>query len=391
MDKFVKYCEDESFVRWVLKPDNELNTFWNNYLNEHPSEKETIQTARLIVSHLQTVPSNKNDLLKESREIYSSIMNKLDSRKKKSRTKILMFSLFRYAAVGILFFAMGVLIHQYAFQQNTPVIPAINPSYSTLILSDGHNVQIPDKKSEIEYTPSGNIIINKKDTFQNNRIYTEPTLNELFVPYGKIASIKLPDGTSAFLNAGSRLVYPSEFEGDKREVSLIGEGYFKVAHNKEKPFIVRTNELNIEVLGTEFDLSAYPSDKIIETVLVNGSVKITKPGFHLRNKEYILEPNQRAAFNIETKETKITQVDVENYVAWHQGYLIFETQELNRVIKNLERYYNIRIGLTDPTLGLLRITGKLELKNDEETVLNILAKTASLDLVNTNESQYVLR
>jgi len=394
MDKLFKYYEDQNFIRWVLKPTKDLDEYWNNYIKKHEDEQEQIRVARMIVSHLKSTPTH--DTSKVSKEVFSSIVKELDNEGKKSKKKIILFSYFRYAAVGILFFVLGVAINQYlnkekniGFLQSPQV--SNNPAYSTLILSDGSNVQIPDKTSEIEYKPNGQIVINKKDTVRSPSITTDQNFNELFVPYGKNASIKLPDGTLAHLNAGSRLVYPSKFEGSQRTVSLIGEGYFEVVHNSKMPFIVKTEELNIEVLGTKFDLSAYPTDKIVETILVEGKVKISKPGFHLGSKDYILEPNQRAAFNIDTKETNISNVDVENYVSWHEGYMIFETQELNRVVKKLERYYNIRIGLVDPTLGLLRITGKLELKEDKETVLNIFAKAASLDLVNTNESEYVLK
>ncbi len=395
MDKFLKYYEDPDFVRWVLNPTKDLEEYWDDYMKKHESEKEQIRIARMIVSHLQSAPTP--NVSNVSKEVFSSIITELDNKGRKSRKKIILFSYFRYAAVGILFFVMGVAINQYLNNNNrdNEVFENIqvnnSPGYSTLILSDGSNVQIPEKKSEIEYKPDGQIVINKKDTVSTPKIRNNENINELFVPYGKNASIKLPDGTIAHLNAGSRLAYPSSFDGGKRVVSLMGEGYFEVVHDVNKPFIVKTEELNIEVLGTKFDLSAYPADKIVETILVEGKVKISKPGFHLGSKEYILEPNQRAAFDIETKKTSISKVDVENYISWHQGYLIFETQELNRVIKKLERYYNIQIGLADPTMGMLRITGKLELRGDKETVLNIFAKAAALDLVNTNESEYMLR
>ena len=394
MDKFLKYYENRDFVRWVLNPTKDLDVYWDNYIKENEAEKKEIQTAYLIVSQLKS--KEISNVSVTSQEVFSSVIKELNNQNGKSKKRIIYLSVFRYAAVGIIFFLLGVAINQFLNKEKYSEIQQSltvnnNPAYSTLTLSDGSNVQIPNKKSEIEYKPDGQIVINKKDTVLSRQTLTEESFNELFVPYGKNASIKLPDGTLAHLNAGSRLVYPPKFEGSKRMVYLVGEGYFDVTHNEEMPFIVKTEELNIEVLGTTFDLSAYPSDKIVETVLVEGKVKISKPGFHLGNNEYILEPNQRAAYNIETKDTKISNVDIENYVSWHQGYLIFETQELNRIIKKLERYYNIKIGTVDPTLGLLRITGKLELKHERETVLNILAKTASLELIKTNETEYMYR
>ncbi len=395
MDKFLKYFEDPNFVRWVNNPSKELDVYWSDYIKNNDSEKEQIKTARLILLHLKSrseVPKLKNI----SEEIYSSALKHIQINKRKTTSKIILLQYMKYAAIGLIFFALGVTVNHFTNQDKQDELYSelqdINQSeYSTLILSDGSNVQLPDKSSDIEYKSNGQIIINHRDTVQSKKPLIEQDQNVLFVPYGKNASIKLSDGTVAYLNAGSRLVYPNTFDGETRTVSLIGEGYFDVAHNAEMPFIVKTHKLNIEVLGTRFDLSAYPNDNIVETILVEGKVKITKPGLLFGNEEYILEPNQRAAYNIDTKNTKITNVDVEKYVTWHKGYLIFETQELNRVIKKLERYYNIRIDLIDPTLGFLRLTGKLELKEDKRTVLNVLAKTASVDLVQTNESEYVLK
>ena len=104
-----------------------------------------------------------------------------------------------------------------------------------------------------------------------------------------------------------------------------------------------------------------------------------------------MKPNQKAVFDPETRETQIAHVNAANYVSWHEGFLILDTQELNRVIRKLERFYNISIKLEDPTLGMVRISGKLELKEETKKVLNILAKTASVELVQINHSKYVLK
>jgi ferric-dicitrate binding protein FerR (iron transport regulator) len=216
-------------------------------------------------------------------------------------------------------------------------------------------------------------------------------LNQLVVPFGKNSSIRLPDGTIASLNAGSRLIYPSKFEGKNREVYLIGEGFFEVSHNADMPFIVKTSDLQVEVLGTKFNLSAYPSDSFIETVLVEGKVKLIENAFQIVKGNFVLEPNQLASYNRENAETKIAHVDVRNYVAWHHGYLNFESSDLSRIVKKLERYYNIQIRLGDPMLGSRTISGKLKLKEEIDGVLTALASTASAELVKINESIYVVK
>lgn len=394
MDDYLKYLEDPKFIKWVIRPTKELNEFWTDYMENHESEKDQIKSARTLVLSLQSAPVPNSD--KIARQIYRSVQKEIGIHKPKSKSRNLLLTLSKYAAVGLIFFSLGIAVNHYLKESNQNDFQYFKPTensypYTILTLSDGKNVQIPDKESEIGYSTNGQIVINKKDTVETGQAITPKRLNELFVPYGKNASIKLPDGTIAHLNAGSRLLYPSEFKGTNRVVSLIGEGYFNVTHNESMPFIVQTQEVNIEVLGTRFDVSAYPGDNVIETVLLEGKVKMVNPGLPLLHKEFFLEPNQRAAFDIETKKTTISEVDAKNYISWHEGYLLFETQDLNRIFRKLERYYNIKIHYSDPTLGLLRISGKLELQEDKESVLNILAKTASVELTRINKSEYVIK
>lgn len=394
MDKFLKYFEDKKFVRWVFNPTEELDEYWKVYLENNSSEREQMELARLLILQLQS--KKEPDYGAKAIELFSEIVKNIDRKSKKSANRTVGLSILKYAAVALLFFSLGITFYYY--QKGDQLVGILNQlaeiqhqNNAQLILSDGKNFSIPEKESKIEYQKNGEIIINTQDTIHVGPDSRKQNLNLLVVPFGKKSSIKLPDGTVAFLNAGSQLVYPSSYEGEKREVCLIGEGFFEVAHNLDMPFIVKTNDLEIKVLGTKFNLSAYPSDKFIETVLVEGKVKLKETGFHLLKSDYILEPNQRAVFNRESAEIKISRVDVSNYVSWHEGYLNFETLELNRVVKKLERYYNIKIKLNDPMLGMRTITGKLKLKEETENVLNVLANTASVELIKVNQSIYILK
>ncbi len=393
MDKFLKYFEDKQFIQWVLNPDESLNKYWDEFIIENPEEKKRIQLARILIESLKTKkePEEEN----EAALLYAEIIQKLGKRKNRNLRKSIV-SFMKYAAVGIFFFTLGIATYNYyqkpdKFDDINRVLVVQNPDDAQLILGNGKNISIAEKESNIKYDTNGKIVINNKDTVQNYSDSQENELNQLVVPYGKNSSIKLPDGTIAYLNAGSRLIYPSFFDGKTKEVFLFGEGYFEVNHDPDRPFIVKTKELVVEALGTKFNLSAYASDKIIETVLLEGKVRINETRFHLLKNEYILEPNQKAAFDRESNEIKITQVDVMNYVAWHEGYLNFDASDLNRVIKKIERYYKIQINLEDPMLGVKKITGKLELIDDQEKVLNVLAKTASAELIKINNSTYMIK
>jgi len=394
LEKFLKYFENKDFVRWVLRPDEQLEKYWNDYLEKNPQEREEVAWARYLVSQLQS-KKEADAAENESVNLLSEIIQQIERREKKSNIRKIAFSLARYAAVGILFFFLGIAY--YYFQKPDSFSDLAEQKFSVqnennvqLILGDGKNVHINQKESTIEYKADGKIVINSQDTLPAESGRQQQKLNQLVIPFGKNSSITLPDGTIAYLNAGSRLVYPNFFKGKKREVILVGEGFFDVAPNEKMPFVVQTNDLNVTALGTKFNLSAYPSDNSIETVLVEGEVKIDMSGLQPFKNDYILKPNQLATYNRTSAETKIKHVDVINYVSWHEGYLNFESSDLSRIVKKLERYYNINIILDDPMLGIRSITGKLHLRDETEYVLEVLAKTASAKMKQLNETTYVL-
>ena len=395
MEKFLTYFENKSFVRWVLHPNEQLDTYWKNYLEKNPQEQKEIEFARLLVVQLQSKKEG-GATETEAIEVLSEIIGQIESANKKRKVRKIALSLLKYAAVAFLFFFLGITYYylqkpEYSGNFSEQFISMQDENSVQLILGDGINVPIGENESTVEYRSDGQIVINSRDTVPAESGRQVQKLNQLVIPHGKNSSILLPDGTVAYLNAGSRLVYPNFFKGKNREVFLIGEGFFEVAHDESNPFIVQTTDLNVEVLGTKFNLSAYPSDNIIETVLVEGKVKISQKGFQLLKNDYTLEPNQLAAYNRTSAETKILEVDISNYVSWHNGYLNFNSSDLSRIVKRLERYYNIRILFDDPMLGIRSITGKLHLKDEKEYVLKVLARTASAELIQLDETTFALK
>jgi ferric-dicitrate binding protein FerR (iron transport regulator) len=218
-----------------------------------------------------------------------------------------------------------------------------------------------------------------------------PKLNQLIIPHGKTSEILLPDGTKVYLNAGSRLVYPELFTDKTREVFLVGEAFFEVKHDNEHPFIVQTTDIRIRVLGTKFNISAYPSDNIIETVLTDGRVQLQQNSSGLLQETTDLIPNQLAAFNKTNNEIKLDMVDPDNYILWKDGICKFESTDLSRIVKKLERFYNIRVTYRDPMLGSIKISGKLELSENREEIINRLAIAASVKIYATGINIYEIK
>jgi ferric-dicitrate binding protein FerR (iron transport regulator) len=200
---------------------------------------------------------------------------------------------------------------------------------------------------------------------------------EMVVPFGNKSQLTLEDGTRVWLNAGSRMAFPTKFTGKKREIFLEGEGYFEVAHNQKLPFYVNTGEIVIKVLGTKFDVSAYESDKLIETVLVEGRVAISeRSAMTFIKKESILNPNQKASYDRHEHSIAIkAEPNVNNVIAWTEGVFKFHRQSISEVLNKLERYYKVQFVINSGFPAEDLISGDLYLKDSIEEIMK------SLDIV----------
>ncbi|MGI6573439.1 MAG: FecR family protein [Fermentimonas sp.] len=176
---------------------------------------------------------------------------------------------------------------------------------------------------------------------------------EIIAPIGSRTVVQLSDGTEVNLNYGSKIKYPRNFIGDTREITLSGEAYFNVAHNPEKPFIVKTGELNVKALGTEFNVNAYPEDENIATTLVEGKVIIEKilPDNKIGRIETMV-PNQHLTYNLKTGKISSNQVNVENYIAWKEGKLVFDNTSILDVTEKLGRMFNVEFHVADDVKDL---------------------------------------
>jgi transmembrane sensor len=171
---------------------------------------------------------------------------------------------------------------------------------------------------------------------------------EIVAPVGSRTVVHLSDGSEIHLNFGSKLKYPQKFVGNTREVILTGEGYFNVAHDPEKPFIVKTENLNIKALGTKFNVLAYPGEEIISTTLVEGKVVIEKTTSGGKDKLIgAMVPGQHVSYNINTGKITSEKGNVEKYIAWKDGKLVFENESVVQVAERLSRMFNVDIEVND--------------------------------------------
>lgn len=166
-------------------------------------------------------------------------------------------------------------------------------------------------------------------------------LVEVYAGSGEMKEVILPDGSSVHLNAKTRFKYEKDFSGKTRQVYLEGEAFFKVTRNPEKPFIIKTAQLQTKVLGTSFNIKAYPGTEKEEVTVVTGKVNVQNPQSSIN-----LLPNQKVVYNLQNRQ--LSQINVSNahdYLAWTEGRLVFEDASLTEIVEVLSRKYDVRIEL----------------------------------------------
>ena len=392
MEQLSKYIENRNFILWVFEPSDDLEIWWSQFETTHPEEKKNILLARKVLLKFRT--SNKVLTEEEKIQLFSRVLKQIEEKRRLGESRQLIFGLLKYAAVALLFFSIGALLfyRQNQFDQqlySQKLAEPVPENAAKLIRASGKDILLRGNKPILQYQSNGKLVVNN-DTISSEKPKSaiETAMNQLIIPYGKTSELTLPDGTKVFLNAGSRLVYPENFMGRTREVFLVGEAFFEVKHDQNHPFIVQTNDLRVKVLGTRFNVSAYPGDHVIETVLAEGKVRIEKNNAGLFDQTTDLIPDQMASFDRITQVTSLKSVDVNNYILWTKGLLQFESTDLSRIVKRLERFYDVRFQFDDPLLGGIRISGKMELKEDKDEICDRIAKAAAVRIVKREEGLY---
>jgi len=172
--------------------------------------------------------------------------------------------------------------------------------------------------------------------------------NTVETPLGMRSSLTLPDGTKVWLNAGSSISYPVLFANNYRTVSLIGEAYFEVKKDKHWPFVVSTKNMNVLVTGTTFNCNAYPENDQVQTVLVEGEVTIVNQS---STELATMYPGELATFSNSNQQITKTKTDLQKYIAWKSGKLMFRDDKMNKVVEKLERWYNVEFEIEDPEIA----------------------------------------
>ncbi|HTJ11653.1 MAG TPA: FecR family protein [Dinghuibacter sp.] len=237
---------------------------------------------------------------------------------------------------------------RHAAHQPAPVAAAAKPrndlppgsNKAQLLLGDGSVVDLADATNGV-IKDKGGVRINKQDgrlIYDASKQDAVSETNTIQTPRGGQYQVVLPDGTKVWLNAASSLSYPTAFSGKDRQVRLKGEAYFEVAGDKNKPFSVSVDGLQVDVLGTHFDVMAYDDERAINTTLLEGSVKVTKG-----SSSHLLTEGQEASLDRSSESFKIRDADADAAVAWKNGFFQFGGVPIETVMRQLARWYDVDV------------------------------------------------
>lgn len=395
MNIYERLIENPLFFKWVYHSSAEIEDYWKSYMKLNPQEAEQIANFKKEFGKLRY--STEKFPEKEKKALALKILRQLDLIDRQRNRRKAFITLMRYAAIAVLFFAIGSLLVYFQMRHQESnyftwsfKIPTNNDE-PILILDNKDMISLKKKESLLDYSKENAIILNGDQLVSSSGNKEIPQMNQLIIPYGNRSRVLLSDGTTVWLNAGSRLIYPSKFTGKRREIILSGEAFFDVYKNPDQPFIVKTNDMDVKVLGTRFNISAYPEDTTVQTVLEEGAITFHSDGSQWFVKDLELKPNQMAIYNKRRKDTKIYEVNAGFYSSWTKGLLSFEDANLYSILKKLERYYNVRFHFDDPVKGSMEISGKLDLTQGLDEAFEYLERVAGIKFNHINRNAYEIK
>ncbi len=387
-DRFIRFMKNEKFIEWKLLPTDELNEYWNEYLQLHPDEAADVQLAEEHFKHVNLAP------LKVSSEKKQRAFLRLErSLAAYSRKRIILrFSYIAAACVAVLVLSMLNIQNNVNSPEDKPVassgyiVGRELESEDILFITGNRSNSF---QNDIEIQLDGNTAAQiKSENMKEAQISIEQNaMNVLIVPYGKRSKVTLSDGTQVWLNSGTTMEFPSDFKGNKREIYLSGEMYIEVAPDKNKSFFVHTSGYDVKVYGTKFNVSTYPGS-ISSVVLVEGSVSLQSAD----KQELFLSSNKQAIYSEETGDFDTREVDVHSFISWKKGYLTFENTPVIEALKQIERYYNLSFNFGDDvSFQGLTCTGKIILSENLDNVMTALSLISDTKYKREDKQIYIYK
>ena len=377
-NQFQNFIDNQFFVDWVKNPTAESDQYWKQYISGHPSEKEYIDQAKYLLARFQTEKRMRND--DDIRNVWLNIQEKIQN----PHRKIRYINIWSVAASIILIIGIsaGVLFRMIEHEDtsvNYTSMAKMKPGGNEvkLILSDNSEKRFATEDPSIKYNHNGEILVDSLTLANEVSIPNKSgkeAFNQLVVPKGKRSSLTFSDGTRLYLNSGSQVIYPVIFNKKFREIYISGEAYLEVSHDAGWPFMVKTDHLNVKVLGTEFNIKSYSDEANSSVVLVKGCVQAI-----VNSQKTVMKESELFALDNATGKATLGKTNVLEYVSWKDGWMYCTNERIENIARKLSRYYDVNIQFNDDRVKDMTLTGKLDLKTECREILNVIGFIAPVD------------
>lgn len=389
--KFEDFLQDPYFLESMKMPSDESVAFWEQ-AKQTIRNQEDFEDACKYIKKLDDEVARKALTKEEIALLWNQIADDTFAHVPVRKTLSRPWKFIRIAASVAIVFLIAYWIYDQEKPENDNIlsfalqtahtVPATDDE-AILILSDKKQVRMKEDEATVTYSNRDKVITVQKEKEEEVISQEETSVyNQLVTPKGKRSNLILADGSKVWLNSGTQVIYPKEFRKDKREIFVNGEIYIEVTPDKERPFYVKTKDLDVRVLGTKFNVMSYPDESLERVVLVSGSVAVDNRS--QENEEVALSPNQM--YEINNREALVSQVDARNFISWIHGLYIYNDKPLGEILKGLSKYYGIQIEFTGK--NDIRYSGKLDLKQSFDELLDGMKGLTNIEYTKDENNKY---
>lgn len=352
-----EHTDDNEFLKWVAE-----NKCASESIREFSDEE-------LFAEKVNTF--GKIDIKKSSKMLF----DKISFAERRKKRRIILRTVGSTAAAVMLF---AVCYHQIISAD-----PVLNQPMQETVAKSSKIKPVPNDKTAIlvlhngdKISLSSGIADEIKDSLSRmQKNDTVPIKNRIITPDGVTYQAMLADGTRVWINENSELVYPVKFQGETREIELVGEAYFEVAHNPNVPFIVKSqNNSNIKVLGTKFNINT--NENKTYTTLVEGSVEVE----HFSEK-IVIKPSEQAVVTAGNRKIKVSDVDINLFIAWKDGKYAFKNEKISTIMEKISKWYNVTVEYdNDAETPNIELSGSLRKYNTFNEVIEVMEATGLIEI-----------
>lgn len=360
---------EDLLVRWV---DGELSD------DERKEMEGLLAASAELRETLADYLKIRRSLLALRRDFRPDVEQRLRETKRRRRRLRRVMRRWSYAAAVVLAAAVAgaFFLKRDLPQQSSLPAELAWGQMPVLVMPNGERRALPQNDTTVLWQEQeGDIHIDSRTLIMEGETgeEREPVYYTVNIPYGGEYNLVLPDGTRIYLNAGTTLRYPDHFAGGSREIFLSGEAYLEVSRDTSRPFIVRTDDMDVRVLGTVFNVNAYPDGNYVRTTLVEGKVETSCGGERI-----VMKPGTQVAYDKATRQADYFPVDVRHFISWKDGYYDFRDMTLGELMQIFVRWYDVDVRFANPLLENLRFSGRLRRYEDVSELFEQLEYTGDV-------------